>query len=55
MDGFQYNLDNHYFYLNINDIMYISFTVENKISSEVYHNYLNTYSCRLAGDADGFK
>ncbi len=55
MDRFHYSIGKHYEFLNINDIIYISYNERNEVSHKEYNSYLNTHKCKLVGDVNGFK
>lgn len=55
MDSFHYSIGKHYEFLNIDDIIYISYNERNEVSKEEYDNYLNTHKCKLVGDVNESK
>lgn len=55
MDRFHYSIGKHYEFLDIDDIIYISYNERNEVSQEEYENYLNTHKCKLVGDVNGSK
>lgn len=55
MDRFHYSIGKHYEFLDIDDIIYISYNERNEVSQEEHENYLNTHKCKLVGDVNGSK
>ena len=55
MDRFHYSIGKHYEFLDINDIIYISYNERNEVSQKEYNEYLKTHKCKLVGEANGFK
>ncbi len=55
IDKFHYSIGKHYEFLDIDDIIYISYNERREVSQEEYNNYLNNHKCKLVGDMNGFK
>ena len=53
MDKFHYSIGKHYEFLDIDDIIYISYNERNEVSQKEYDNYLKTHKCKLVGDISG--
>ena len=53
MDKFHYSIGKHYEFLDIDDIIYISYNERNEVSQKEYDNYLKTHKCKLVGDING--
>lgn len=54
-DKFHYSIGKHYEFLNIGDIIYISYNERNEKTKEEYENYLNNNNCILVGEKNGSK
>ena len=54
-DVFHYNIGKHYDFLNINDIIHITYSEQNEVKKYDYDNYLKKHKCRLVGDINGSK
>ena len=54
-DIFHYSIGKHYDFLNINDIIHITYNEQNEVKKYDYDNYLKKHKCRLAGDINGSK
>lgn len=48
-DVFHYSIDKHYDFLNINDIIHITYNEQNEVKKYDYDNYLKKHKCRLVG------
>ena len=54
-DVFHYSIGKHYDFLNINDIIHITYNKQNEVKKNDYDNYLKKHKCRLVGDINGSK
>ena len=54
-DVFHYSIGKHYDFLNINDIIHITYNEQNEVKKYDYDNYLKKHKCRLVGDINGSK
>ena len=54
-DVFHYSIGKHYDFLNINDIIHITYSEQNEVKKYDYDNYLKKHKCRLVGDINGSK
>ena len=54
-DTFHYSIGKHYDFLNINDIIHITYSEQNEVKKIEYDNYLKSNKCRLAGEINGYK
>ena len=54
-DIFHYSIGKHYDFLNINDIIHITYNEQNEVKKYDYDNYLKKHKCRLVGDINGSK
>ena len=54
-DTFHYSIGKHYDFLNINDIIHITYSEQNEVKKYEYDNYLKSNKCRLAGEINGYK
>jgi len=54
-DKFHYSIGKHYEFVNIDDIIYISYNERNETTKEEYENYLKNNNCKLAGEINGSK
>ena len=48
-DVFHYSIGKHYDFLNINDIIHITYNEQNEVKKYDYDNYLKKHKCRLVG------
>lgn len=48
-DVFHYSIGKHYDFLNINDIIHITYNEQNEVKKYDYNNYLKKHKCRLVG------
>lgn len=48
-DIFHYSIGKHYDFLNINDIIHITYNEQNEVKKYDYDNYLKKHKCRLVG------
>ena len=48
-DAFHYSIGKHYDFLNINDIIHITYNEQNEVKKYDYDNYLKKHKCRLVG------
>lgn len=48
-DVFHYSIGKHYDFLNINDIIHITYSEQNEVKKYDYDNYLKKHKCRLVG------
>ena len=48
-DVFHYSIGKHYDFLNINDIIHITYNEQNEVKKYYYDNYLKKHKCRLVG------
>lgn len=49
VDVFHYSIGKHYDFLNINDIIHITYNEQNEVKKYDYDNYLKKHKCRLVG------
>ena len=54
-DVFHYSIGKHYDFLNINDIIHITYNEQNEVKKYDYDNYLKKHKCRLVGDINESK
>ena len=54
-DIFHYSIGKHYDFLNINDIIHITYNEQNEVKKYDYDNYLKKHKCRFVGDINGSK
>ena len=54
-DVFHYSIGKHFDFLNINDIIHITYNEQNEVKKYDYDNYLKKHKCRLVGDINGSK
>lgn len=55
MDRYHFSIGKYYKILNIDGIIYISYSNGNEVSQKEYEYFLNNYNCILAGEENGFK
>jgi len=54
-DKFHYSIGKHYEFLNIDDIIYISYNDRNETTFEKYESFINNNNCILVGEKNGSK
>lgn len=55
MDGFHYSIGKYYDFINIDDIIYVSYNERNEVSKDEYENYLVNHECYLMGDINEYR
>lgn len=55
MDRFHYSVGKHYEFLDVDDIIYISYNERNEVTKGEYDDFLTNHKCKLVGDINGSK
>ena len=55
MDKYHYSIGKYYEFLDLGDIIHISYEERNEVSRKEYNSFLNSFKCELVGDKNESK